>query len=178
MRTGSLLAGAAVGAIAGMVAGIVAAAGARAAMRMVAVGVADGVGVRPDFTLAGTLAIVAAGMFIGTPAGVLYSAIADRLPGPRRLHGLLFGLLLLAAIGPFFLRTEEFFSAGRVLLFAPLFPLFGIVLGLARDPASRLIARFPTGIQTALGLAGTASVLLMLFVAAISLLGLPAGSAM
>lgn len=172
---GSLLAGAAVGALAGMIAGIVAATGARVAMRMVAVGVADGVGVRPDFSLGGTLAIVIAGMLIGTPAGVVFNAVADRLPGPRRLRGLLFGLLLLAAIGPLFLRTEEFFSIGRVLLFVPLFPLFGIVLGIAREPASRLMTRFPTQIQTAVGLAGAASILLVLFVAAASLLGLPAG---
>ena len=178
MRMGSLLAGAAVGAVAGMIAGIVAAAGARVAMRMVAIGVADGVGVRPDFTLAGTLAIVIAGMLIGTPAGVLFNAVGDRLPGPRRLRGLLFGLLLLVAIGPIFLRTEEFFSAGRVLLFIPLFPLFGVVIGLAHAPIRTRVERLPAGIQTAVGLAGAASVLLVLFVAAASLLGLPGGFVM
>ena len=83
-----MLAGAAVGVIAGMFAGSIAGAGARVAMRMVADGVADGVGIRTDFTLLGSLAIVVSGMLIGTPMGVLFNAIADRMPGPRRLHGL------------------------------------------------------------------------------------------
>lgn len=178
MRARALIVVPAIGAIAGLIAGLVTAAAARLAMRMVADGVADGVAVRPDFTVVGTLAIVASGMLIGTPAGVVFNAIADRLPGPPRLRGLLFGLLLLAAVGPFFLRTEEFFSAGRVALFIPLFPLFGLVIGVALAPSRRLVPRLPAAIQAVLGLAGAASVLLVLFVTLASLLGLPAGLVM
>lgn len=105
-------------------------------MRMVALGVADGVGITPDFTIAGTLLIVVSGMIIGAPAGLVYGLIADRLPGPVRVRGLVFAGMLLVLVGPFFfLGNEEFFSVGRVALFVPLFAIFGALLGLSFVPA-------------------------------------------
>jgi len=162
-----------VGAAAGMTAGAVSGLGARAAMRMVADGVADGVGVRPDFTLAGTLAIVVSGMLAGAPIGVLFNTVADRLRGPAVARGLLFGLVLLGAIGPFFLRTEEFFSLGRVMLFVPLFLVFGLVLGLALGPSRAVMPRLPIGIQAMAGLAAAGMAVLFGFALVMTALGLP-----
>ena len=126
----------AVGVMCGIVAGAVAGLAARVAMRMVALGVADGVGITPDFTIAGTLLIVASGMIVGAPTGLVYGLIADRLPGPARVRGLVFAGMLLALVGPFFfLGNEEFFSVGRVALFVPLFAIFGAMLGVAFVPA-------------------------------------------
>lgn len=168
----------AAGALAGIIAGAVAGIGARSAMRMVADGVADSVGVTPEFTIPGTLTIVISGMLAGAPAGALFNAIADRLPGPAQLRGLLFGLILLAAIGPFFLRTEEFFSLGRVLLFVPLFPLFGIVLGLAIEPSRKLASRLPSPARKVLAFAAAVVVGLVLFSIVAAVLGLPGGFVM
>ena len=129
------------GVLAGLAAGIVAGLGARLAMRMVALGVADGVGITPDFTIGGTLVIVVTGMILGAAAGLAFGLVADRLPGPRPLRGLVFAAILLAVIGPFFFRIEEFFSAGRVLLFLPLFLVFGTALGLMFVPVRTRFAR-------------------------------------
>jgi len=168
----------AAGALAGIIAGAVAGIGARSAMRMVADGVADSVGVTTEFTVPGTLAIVISGMLAGAPAGVLFNAIADRLPGPPRLRGLLFGLILLAAIGPFFLRTEEFFSLGRVLLFVPLFPLFGIVLGLAIGQSRSIASRLPSPARTGVAVAAALMIGLVFFAVVAAVFGLPGGLVM
>jgi len=157
MRNRRLLARASAGALAGFVAGLVAGAGARVAMRMVADGVADGVGVTPEFTLAGSVAIALFGAIIGAGGGLLYEAIADRLPGPARGHGVIFGVLLLLAIGPvFFLNNEEFFSLGRVALFATLFFVFGIALSFVSSPSRRLAPSLPLVPQVILVLVGLA----------------------
>jgi hypothetical protein len=108
---------------------------------MVADGVADGVGVRTDFTLAGTAVILVSGLIVGAPLGLVYALIADRMPVLPAARGLVFGALALAVIGPVFLRTEEFFSLGRIALFAPLFLIFGIAIGLAIAPSRRLVSR-------------------------------------
>ena len=126
----------AVGVVCGAAAGALAGVWARAAMRMVALGVADGVGITPDFTVAGSLAIVLSGALIGAPAGLVYGLVADRLPGPTRVRGLLFAGILLVLLGPlFFFGNEEFFSVGRVALFVPPFAIFGALLGIAFVPA-------------------------------------------
>ncbi len=150
MRTRVLLTDGSIGALSGLAAGAVTALAARVAMRMVADGVPDGIMQRPDFTLAGTAVIVVIGMLVGAPAGVLYGALAGRLAGPAGLRGASFGVLCLATVGPVFLTTDEFFTVGRVILFAPLFVLFGIVLGLARPPGRSLAARLPVPAQVGL----------------------------
>jgi hypothetical protein len=133
----------------------VAGAGARVAMRVVADGVADGVGVTPEFTVAGSVAIALFGAIVGAGGGLLYEAMADRLPGPARAHGLAFGLLLLLVIGPiFFLGNQEFFSVGRVVLFAILFFVFGIAIGFVRSPSRRLALALPLIPQVSLVLVG------------------------
>lgn len=147
MGTRRALAAAAGGMLAGMAAGVVTGAAARLAMRMVADGVADGVGVRTDFTVGGTAAILVSGLIVGAPLGLAYVLFAERVPGRPWARGLVFGALALALIGPVFLRTEEFFSLGRVALFAPLFLIFGVAVGLAAAPSRDLVSR-------ALGIAG------------------------
>jgi hypothetical protein len=166
---------AAVGALAGIAAGLLAGAGARVAMRMVAVGVADGVGVRPEFTFAGTLGILIFGAIIGAPFGVLFEAIRERLPGPVRWRALIFAALCLVALGPLFFSGEEFFSSGRIVLFALLFPIYGIALGLAHAPTARLISRAPTAAQTLLAVvafAGGAFIVIGLLGAGLQAVGL------
>jgi hypothetical protein len=97
---------------------------------------------------------------------------------PARLRGLLFGVILLAAIGPFFLRTEEFFSLGRVLLFVPLFPLFGIALGVAIDPSRRFVSLLPSPARASIALAAALMAGLVLFGIVAPALGLDGGFVM
>ena len=178
MHVSRRLAPLAVGVICGIAAGAVAGAWARIAMRMVALGVADGVGITTDFTVAGTLAIVISGVVVGAPAGLIYGLVADRLPGPPHWHGLLYAAALLALVGPLFFRIEEFFSAGRVLLFLPPFVLYGIVLGFALTPLRGVVARLPLRVQAAVAFTGLGTGALLLFAAAASVFGLPSGLVM
>jgi len=152
VRGRALLARASVGALAGLLAGMLAGIGARVAMRMVADGVADGVGVTTSFTWNGTLTIVGIGAVVGTPFGIVYDAILDRLPGPPRLRGLVFGALAFAIMGPIFFITnaEELFSQGRVVLFAVLFPVFGLALGGTHALSRRFAARLPVAVHATL----------------------------
>jgi hypothetical protein len=152
MRKGRLLSRAAVGALAGIAAGLITGAGARVAMRMVADGVPDGLMQRASFTLEGTAAILVFGTLIGAPFGVLYEATVERLPGPPRLHGLVFGTVLLATLGIIFLTQDELFTQGRVLLFACLFPIYGLAVGLALMPSRRIAHGLPVAAQAALAL--------------------------
>jgi len=150
VRKRRLLARACAGGLTGIAAGFVAGVGARIAMRMVADGHAD-LGVRrlAEFTPEGTAGIVVFGIILGAPFGVLYEAIAERIPGPPRLRGVAFGALCLATLGPvFFLSNpQEFFSQGRVLLFALLFPIVGVAFGLAHVPSVRLTTTLPAAAQ-------------------------------
>ena len=131
------------GTLAGIAAGVITGIGARIAMRLVAIGVADGVGVRPEFTLAGTVAIVASGAIAGAPFGAAYALIEPRLPRPARAHGAMYAALLLMFFGPVFFATEEFFSLGRIALFTLLFLVFGLAVAAALPIAPRLAPRVP-----------------------------------
>jgi hypothetical protein len=146
------------GAIAGVIAGIAAGIGARVAMRMVALGYADASMQVPEFTPAGTTAILITGTVVGAPAGVIFERTLRSLPGPRSLRGLLFGTILLLTLGPlFFFGTEgEFFSNGRIALFVPLFLLYGIVIGVALGPATDLARWLPSPARAALAFAAIA----------------------
>jgi phosphate/sulfate permease len=153
VRKSRLLSRAAVGALAGIAAGLVTGIGARVAMRMVADGVPDGIMQRPSFTLEGTLAILIFGALLGAPFGVVYEAIADGLPGPPRLHGVLFGALMLATLGAIFLtQVDELFTQGRIVLFACLFPIYGVAVGLALAPSRRIAHGLPAAGQAAFAL--------------------------
>jgi hypothetical protein len=131
------------GAICGIAAGVVAGIGARVAMRMVAVGVPDPIRSLPMFTAEGTAMILVSVAFAGAPFGALFALAHDRLPGPNRARGLLFGVAMLVMFGPLFftLAREEFLSYQRMVLFAFLFPLFGVAAGLAFEPSQRLASR-------------------------------------
>ena len=128
------------GAICGIAAGLVAGIGARVAMRMVADGVPDPIRSLPMFTAEGTALILVSLAFAGAPFGALFALAHDRLPGPNRARGLLFGVALLVLFGPLFftLAREEFLSYQRMVLFAFLFPLFGIMAELVFAPSQRL----------------------------------------
>lgn len=178
MELGRRLAPLSIGVACGMAAGAVAAIWARVAMRMVALGVADNVGVRPEFTLPGTLVILGTGVILGAAAGAVYAVVAGRLPGPARWHGLVFAAILLVVVGPLFFRTEEFFSTGRVLLFIPPFVLFGIVLAVGFAPARRVMSALPNGAQATIALAGLGTFGLLLFTAAATALGINVGFVM
>jgi hypothetical protein len=132
------------GALAGIAAGIVTGIGARIAMRLVAVGVADGVGVRPEFTIEGTVAIIASGAIAGVPFGAAYALVERRLPHPARARGLMYAALVLVFFGPLFFATEEFFSRGRIALFTLVFLVFGIAIGAALPLVERVAPRIPS----------------------------------
>lgn len=131
------------GAICGIVAGVVAGIGARVAMRMIADGVPDPIRSIPMFTAGGTVMILASVALAGAPFGALFALAHDRLPGPNRARGFLYGVALLVMFGPLFfaLAREEFLTYQRMVLFAFLFPLFGIAAGLAFEPSQRLARR-------------------------------------
>ena len=147
----------------GIISGLVTGAAARVTMRMVADGVPDGIGQRPDFTVLGSLAIVSAGVLAGAGLGVLFEFSQDRLPGPRRARGLLFGLVLLALVGPLFFLSaaDEFITTQRVILFALLFLIYGVTAGLALPVSRRLAAGLDRRVRIVLAIGGVGSGLLV-----------------
>jgi hypothetical protein len=133
------------GAICGIAAGVVAGIGARVAMRMIAVGVPDPIRSLPMFTVEGTTGVLVSLALAGAPFGALFALAHDTLPGPHRARGVLFGVAMLVTFGPLFftLARDEFITYGRMVLFAFLFPLFGIAAGLVFEPSLRLAHRLP-----------------------------------
>lgn len=86
-----------------------------------------------EITFAGTFALVIfSGLIPGIAAGLVYAAVRPWLRPLGRWAGLVFGLALLAALGPLLLEPfnvdfRKFGSAQlNVIMFALLFPLFGI----------------------------------------------------
>jgi hypothetical protein len=139
------------GVLAGVLAGLVAGLVARIDMRVVALSA----GLRPSFTLGGSLNILMFGAIIGAAFGLVFALIQPYLPGPRPgwlIKGLGFGLLLFLALElPLYLwqpdfRNELALAPGNlgIALFAPLPFIFGISLGLAAAPLDR---RLPTEIK-------------------------------
>ena len=137
------------GAICGIAAGIITGIAARAAMRMVADGVPDSIGQNPSFTAEGTIAIIVVAALAGAPFGALFGAVYDALPHPRRARGLFFGVAMLITIGPLFFTgtPDEFISRERMVLFAFLFPIFGIAAGVLLEPSLRIAQRLPGAAQ-------------------------------
>ncbi len=133
------------GAICGITAGIVTGLVARVAMRMVADGVPDSIRQLPSFTPEGTAAILVLAAIAGAPFGALFAGAYDALPGPQRARGVLFGVAALVTIGPLFFtgNRDEFITYERMVLFAFLFPLFGVTAGLLIEPSQRLARRLP-----------------------------------
>jgi len=133
------------GAICGIAAGVITGVGARMAMRMVADGVPDPIRSLPMFTAEGTAVILSLAALAGAPFGALFAAIYDALPNPRRARGLLFGVAMLVTIGPLFFTAgrDEFITYERMVLFAFLFPLFGVAAGVLLEPSLRVARRLP-----------------------------------
>jgi hypothetical protein len=142
------------GAICGIAAGMVTGIAARAAMRMVADGVPDPIRSLPMFTAEGTATIIGIAALVGAPFGVLFAAVYDALPGPRLSRGFLFGLAMLVTLGPLFFTgaRDEFITYERMVLFAFLFPVFGLAAGLVFEPSRRLARRLPDLAQPLLAL--------------------------
>lgn len=123
------------GVVAGLIAGVVTLAAARVAMRVLAMaGGSSDFFPSMVFTLDGTFAVVIEAL-AAIPLGFAFVALRHWLPRPGWRAGLAYGVALLLALGvPFLLGNGEFqgdrpnAGLGRVL-FAPLFLLFGVVLG-------------------------------------------------
>lgn len=156
-----------VGTLAGALAGIVAGGvGSRIAMRISALAtgplcpgmVTDNRNRCGEITLGGTLALILfAGAFAGIAGGLVYTAIRPWLTRLGRWRGLAFGLLLLAIFGSAIINGEnrDFGRFGppilNVLLFAALFPLFGILIAPFVEQVERLVSgslRWPPRPQT------------------------------
>jgi hypothetical protein len=116
------------GALAGAAAGTAAGAGARVSMRMLADGFPDYViQGAPVFTIVGTATILIFGALLGAPTGVLYEAVADRIPGPRVARGVIFSALFFAVEG-----AELLITTPRVILLVLPFVPYGVTLGMVR----------------------------------------------
>ena len=133
-----------VGVIAGAVAGLIVGAASRLAMRLVALVADDPL----EFTVEGSVGILAIVSLASIFPGIIYALTRRFLPWPEAARGLLFGVVMLLVIGlPFFygaLSNGELargpLDFGRGL-FAALFLLFGLTLGgVAGWLASRLPA--------------------------------------
>lgn len=140
----------AVGVIAGGVAGIVAAGGSRVVMRIVALLTDDAlIGTKTEngnrvgeFTLEGTVGLIAfGGLFFGIAGGLVHTATRMWFERLRR-PGLMWGLFAMVTLGRTVIDSgnEDFHRFGPpaagVLLFAALFPLFGVVV----EPVHRRLA--------------------------------------
>ncbi len=135
-----VLLGLAAGIITGILAGGV---GSRIAMRISAVLggeeisglVTENGNVVGDITVDGTVGLlIFAGALPGIAGGWLYVLVRRWLPGPQVWHGLLFGTLLLMALGVVIINNgnRDFTQLGspavNVAMFALLFVLFGVLV--------------------------------------------------
>lgn len=130
-----------IGLAAGMAGGAAAGFGARLTMR----GIALAGGLRPNFTMEGTITIAIIGLVMGTPFGLAFIALRQLLPGVGVRKGLVYGLLLfLVFMAPplLFYREGEFLLAPPLVslaLFAPLGFVYGGIVAytvkrLEREP--------------------------------------------
>jgi hypothetical protein len=125
---------------AGVVAGTAGGLGARLVMRIVAIMGRSHYGevthhnaVTGVTTLGGTMNLAIEGALLGVAGSLFYLVVRPWLPGRPLVRGLLFGLLLLLAVGTLVLDGDyEYYRyvspAVSVSLFALLFPLYGAVL--------------------------------------------------
>lgn len=103
-----------------------------------------------EITVAGTVVLVIfSGLIPGIAAGLVFAAVRPWLRPFGRWAGVVFGLALLAALGPLLLDplNIDFRKFGspqlNVPMFASLFPLFGIVHHALTGVAERRIAAAP-----------------------------------
>lgn len=177
-----------VAAIAGGLAGmLVGGLGGRVAMRvsgamsdpsMVGGAVTNNGNVLGEITLQGTFALVIfTGLIPGIAAGLVYAAVRPWLRPLGRWAGLVFGLALLAVLGPLLLEpfNVDFRKFGspqlNVIMFALLFPLFGIAHQALTGAAERRVAAAPgwNALDFA-GLAGAGLILILVVTASIGAL--------
>lgn len=147
---------------AGLAGGVAAGIGARAAMRVVNLVDRTGEGgsmfASPSFTVGGTFFILVLLGIGGTPFGLAYLVFRSRLPRAALAAGLVFGAWLLLLFGPLFF-LGEFREFGippwdrphRLALFASLFLLYGIVVGIATALLERVLPRRAGAGPAALG---------------------------
>jgi len=136
------------GVIAGIVAGLIVGAASRLAMRIVALVADDPL----EFTVEGSVGILAIVSLASIVPGIIYALTRRFLPWPEAARGLLFGVAMLCVVGaPFFygaLSNGELsrgpLDLGRGL-FAALFLFFGPTLGLM---TGWLSSRLPTPRRT------------------------------
>ena len=140
-----------VGVLAGLLAGLAAGIVARIDMRVVAVTA----GMRPVFTVGGSLVPVLIGAIVGAPFGMIFALVRPHMPGPRPgwwVKGLVFGLLLFLILElPLYLwqpdfRSELALAPGHlgIALFGVLPLIFGVLVGQA---ARRLDGRLPANLE-------------------------------
>ena len=154
---GGLARATAIGALAGFGAGLIAGGvGSRVAMKIVALiagAEAEGL-ITENGNLVGafssdTVFLVVFGGTFGTLGGLLYMALRPWLPASRRRRGLLFGAVLLATCGAGVIEGDnaDFHRFGdpfvNIVLFAALFPLFGVLVAPLADGADRVFPTIP-----------------------------------
>jgi hypothetical protein len=130
-----------IGLFCGMMAGaVVLGVGGRMVMRALAV-IAER---EVEFSLGGTIEVVAFGAITGSIAGAAFVAIKKYLPGAQPLKGMSFGLLVFLALAIVRLPSVERsvaafdgFLSPIVLMFGAKFLLFGIALAIAEEGLSR-----------------------------------------
>ena len=150
-----------VAALASLTAGLIAAIGARIIMRVVAVTSH----MPPQFSIGGTLVILLNGIVAGFAVGFVLTCLtivvfnspkaSKYVPGPI-WRGLIWGVLLLLIFGPPLFLTSSFpnpdITFGIPLLnksmFAALFVIYGITLGVAEKTYDRYLPRRPTSTRT------------------------------
>jgi hypothetical protein len=140
-------AGVAAGLVAGFLAGGI---GSRIAMRIVAVAaelpfegvVTENGEVVGEITAGGTAFLLVLGSLIGLLGGIVYVAVRPWLPGASLLRGLVFGVVLLVALGSlvidggfdFTFFVSPYLAVG---LFAGLYLVFGVIVATIADRLDR-----------------------------------------
>lgn len=174
------------GLVAGVVAGAVGAGAARIAMRVAAL-LADpcaGVITENDnpcgvFTFSGTAGLIIFGaLFQGVAGGILYAAFVPWLRGLGGWRGLVFGVAILAVLGftLFDPANPDFDRFGspvvNVVMFAVLFPVFGLVVAPVFDVVKSRMPALPPRRQIRwTDLPGYAVMALAVFAAALAGIG-------
>lgn len=118
------------GLLSGLLAGFLLGLGARMAMSVIALAAHQ----EPRFNLGGSLEVLATGILIGLPAGLVFVALRHYIPGSAVWKGATFGLLLfltLVLVPPPAARSATTAVGQQVLtlvLFGVLFVGFGILV--------------------------------------------------
>ena len=148
-----------IGAVAGIVAGLVVGGlGSRIAMRISAIAtgptcsslMTENGNTCGEITADGTAGLlIFGGLFPGILGGMIYVVVKPSLAGLERWKGLAFGLMLLAAFGSAVIEPDnvDFGLFGtpalNVVLFAVLFPLFGLAASPLADRMDRYLPHVP-----------------------------------